>query len=234
MRELRWGTTRIAYVLSRSAQRKTLSIRVEPNGDVHVVAPANAAPERIEAVVRAKAQWIVAKRRRASEIPPPIAARAFVSGETFLYLGRQYRLRVRTGANEGVRLAGRFLEVTAPRGARERVRDLLLDWYRERAAARLPERVETWATAIGAHPKAVLLREPRRRWGSCDRAGNVRLNFRIVQAPQKLVDYVVAHELVHLIHEDHGPAFWAALGRVMPDYDERREALRRLGGSLTW
>ncbi len=157
-----------------------------------------------------------------------------MSGETFLYLGRQYRLRVSVGSDEGVRLKGRWLEVTVPRGQRDGVRDLLVAWYREHAAARLPERVAEWAGKVGVEPKAVLIREPKRRWGSCDAAGNVRFNWRIVQAPMRLVDYVVAHELAHLVHEDHGREFWGRLGRVMPDYEERREGLRRVGAGLGW
>ena len=98
----------------------------------------------------------------------------------------------------------------------------------------LPERVDVWASKLGVTPRSVLVREPDKRWGSCDAKGNVRLNWRIVQAPMRLVDYVVAHELVHLVHADHGRAFWQELGRVMPDYEGRREMLRRVGMGGVW
>ena len=239
MQELRWGTTRIPYAVSRSARQKTLSIRVEPTGDVHVVAPEATSPERIEAIVRKKAAGIVERKRRIEDVPPPPAPRLFVTGESSLYLGRQYRLRVVAGAGIGVRLRGRWLEVDVARGvpAEDRptlVRSLLIDWYRRRAAARLPERAARWAAHIGVEPRAVFIRDQKRRWGSCDAAGNVRFNWRVVQAPMKLVDYVVAHELVHLVHEDHGREFWGRLGQVMPDYEERRAGLRRIGGQVKW
>lgn len=232
-REIEWGTTRIPYVLDRSARKRTLSIRVLPGGEVEVVAPVDAPLERIEAIVRRKAKWIVDRKRRAEDVPPAPSAREYESGETFLYLGRQYRLRVRKGAEEPVKLRGRLLEVGG-RGGEEAVRERLVEWYRAHASRHLPARVERWAPKLGVSPRAVLLREPKRRWGSCDAARNVRLNWRIIQAPMSLVDYVVAHELVHLLHEDHGREFWATLGRVMPDYDDRRERLRKLGPSLVW
>jgi len=190
-------------------------------------------------LVHKKAAWIVERQRRVADVPPRPTPREFVSGETFLYLGRQHRLHVRVGAEHGVKLAAGYLEVTVPRAtpaaARPALlRTLLIDWYGVHATERLPERVADWAPKLGAHPNTVLIREPQRRWGSCDATGNIRLNWRIIQAPRKLVDYVVVHELAHLVHSDHGRAFWALLGRVMPDYEERREALRRGGEGMVW
>ena len=146
---------------------------------------------------------------------------------------------LRAGADPGVKLVAGYLEATVPRGVadearRALVRSLLEDWYRAHAAERLPERLAEWSAKLGVQPKALLIREPQKRWGSCDAAGNIRLNWRIIQAPRRLVDYVVAHELTHLAHDDHGRAFWALLGRVMPDYEERREALRKAGGGMVW
>jgi predicted metal-dependent hydrolase len=91
-----------------------------------------------------------------------------------------------------------------------------------------------WAGAIGLEPASVLIREQQKRWGSADAQGNVRFNWRVIQAPTRLVDYVVAHELIHLRHPNHPAEFWADLGRVMSDYEERREALRCLGPSMLW
>lgn len=131
------------------------------------------------------------------------------------------------------------LEVAVPRGttAAERpgvVRGLLVAWYRARAAEKLPERVAVWAEKVGVQPGAVLIRDQKKRWGSCDAKGNLRFNWRVVQLPMRLVDYVVAHELVHLMHPDHGRAFWALLGRVMPDHELRRTMLVRFGGMIAW
>ena len=98
----------------------------------------------------------------------------------------------------------------------------------------MPDRVGAWSTKLGLHPSSVLIREPKKRWGSADATGNIRLNWRIVQMPTRLLDYVVAHELVHVAHPDHTREFWRTLGRAMPDYEARRESLRRLGRQLVW
>jgi predicted metal-dependent hydrolase len=116
------------------------------------------------------------------------------------------------------------------------VRAALIRWYRRHAEDRLPERVDVWARKLGIPAPTVLVRAQRRRWGSCNQAGEVRLNWRIVQAPVSMIDYVIAHELVHVVRHDagHGPAFWALLGRVMPAYEARRDRLRDLGPYLEW
>jgi predicted metal-dependent hydrolase len=98
----------------------------------------------------------------------------------------------------------------------------------------LPDLVARWAARFDVRPASVLVREAPKRWGSCDARGNLRLNWRVVQATPRLIDYVVTHELVHLRHQHHTAAFWATLGRVMPDYEQRRADLRRAGASLLW
>ena len=114
------------------------------------------------------------------------------------------------------------------------MRERLVAWYRERAALRVPERAATWSHRLELNAAPVLIREPKKRWGSADATGNIRFNWRIIQTPTRLIDYVVAHELVHLAHPDHTRDFWATLGRAMPDYEARREALRRLGRQVVW
>lgn len=237
--EVAWGNTRICYSITRSARTKTMAIRVEPSGQVEVVAPEAVPLQRIATLVRQKAAWIVERQRRVADVPPAPTARAYLSGESFLYLGKQYRLKMQRSAAEGVRLQGGFLVVSIPHQIpaetrADHARSLLIDWYRRHAADRLPAKVEAQCKDLGVTPTAILLREPKQRWGSCDSTGTLRLNWRIIQAAPKLIDYVIAHELTHLIHANHSADFWATLGRVMPDYEQRRDALRKVGAGLVW
>lgn len=235
-----FGTKTIPYGLRRSSRRATVSIAVDPEEGVVVTAPAGVAVDKVERVVRAKAMWILERlrRRQASDRPPP--AREFVSGETFRYLGKQYRLDLGRRAEVApLRLQGKRLFLPVPQGLGPEheagyARAALLDWYRARAEALLPARAATWAKALGVSPRRVLITEPPKRWGSASADGTLRLNWRVVQAPSRVVDYLVAHELVHLVHADHGREFWARLGRVMPDYEARKAQLRELGPSLVW
>jgi len=103
-------------------------------------------------------------------------------------------------------------------------------WFR----GRLPERVEAWHAKAGVPMPRVIVASQQKRWGSCDHSGTIRLNWRIIQAPMRLVDYVVVHELVHLRHRGHGRDYWQAVGRVMPDYERRRRDLRERGAFLVW
>lgn len=233
---VQYGRTLIPYAIRRSGRRGTVAVAVEPSGEVLLTAPTGVPVGRLDRVVHQKARWIVDRRRRVQALPAKLPTREFITGETFHYLGRQHRLKVRTGAH-GVRLHRGCLEVSVdgPQHDRaDRVRAALVAWYRLQATRRLHDRVTFWAEKVGVDVPALLVREQQKRWGSCDPSGVVRLNWRIMQAPTALVDYVVVHELVHLRHRDHGPAYWRAVGQVMPDYEARRHALARLGAVTGW
>jgi predicted metal-dependent hydrolase len=237
--EVRYGRTTIEYAIRRSARRKTVAIAVDPLEGVLLTAPPGVDVARLDRVVKAKAQWIVERLRLVADGEPLAAPKQFVTGESFAYLGRSYRLRVRVGATGGARVSGGWLEVGVSRGLErgERgaaVRVAIRDWYLAHAKRRLDERVAIWAEYAGVEVAGVRVRDQQKRWASCDDKGVLRFNWRVVQAPMRLVDYVVAHEVVHVIHPDHTKVFWARLGAVMPDYERRKEDLRRLGGRLEW
>ncbi|WP_437312293.1 M48 family metallopeptidase [Sorangium sp. So ce388] len=237
--EVTWGTTHLAYEIRRSARRSTVSIAIDPALGLVVTAPEATPIARLDSVVRSKAPWIVPRLKRRSERPPASSAREFVSGESFLYLGRQFRLRLLPEQDpRPLALRGGWLQLPLPRGlALEHrgayARAALIDWYTRHAKERLPAWAAPWARKLGVSFPRILVTDQAKRWGSCSR-GVLRLNWRIVQAPRTLVDYVLAHELAHLIHDHHGREFWATLGRVMPDYEARRARLGELGPSLLW
>ena len=232
-----WGGTRLTYAIRRSARRKkTVAVTVDPGGGVLLLAPEEFSSSRLDAVVKRKAPWIVRRLRGMESNGAPPSPREFVSGESVLYLGRHYRLKVNPGETGDAKLRGGWLHVPAPAGAgkRDHVRAALISWLRRHAAERLPERVETWRSKAGVEMPRVVIADQQKRWGSCDRSGTIRLNWRIIQAPMRLVDYVVVHELVHLRHRGHGRDYWQALGWIMPDYEGRREDLRQRGVGWVW
>ena len=232
-----WGDTLLTYTVRRSVRRKkTVAVTVDPAGSVLVVAPEGFAIGRLDAIVTRKAGWITRRIRRVREHAPLPSPREFVSGESVLYLGRHYRLKVDSTARGGAKLRGGWLYVPAGANGQQtaRVRAALVSWFRRHAAERLPERVEEWRSKVGVSMPRVIIANQQKRWGSCDQRGAIRLNWRIVQAPMRLIDYVVVHELVHLRHRGHGRDYWQAVGRVMPDYERRREELRWRGVGLAW
>lgn len=239
-RQIAFGTTTIPYAIRRTGRVKTVAVAVDPEDGVILTAPEHTAVPRLDAIVRSKARWILTRLARRSELPPAPGAREFVSGESFPYLGRQYRLKVAAAdeAEDALLDHGRLVVRVAagfdPQARPGRVRSLLVGWYRARAVIRLPPIVDEWARRLKVEPTAVRVVSQKLRWGSCDASGVLRLNWRVVGAPTRVIEYVVAHELNHLRYPDHTRAFWASLGRPMPDYDTRRVQLRRMGQLLTW
>jgi hypothetical protein len=235
--EVRFGDARIRYRVIRSPRRrKTIAVTVDQPGVVTVSAPADTPPERVEATVRRRAGWIVRHNGAAAAAPPP---RRFVSGESLPYLGRSVRLTVRP-TDEG-RVAVRFhhwqFDVDVPRSlaGEERgaaVRAAFEAWYRERAALKLPPRVDRIGRLIGARPRAVLIRDQRTRWASCAPDGTLRFNWRAIMAPPTILDYIVAHELAHLRVRAHNAEYWGVVAQAIPDYRLRRQRLREMGAAL--
>lgn len=237
-RTLQFGSAVIEYTLRRSTRRrKTVEIMVDPVDGVLVAAPASATDPYIDNIVRRRAPWILRRLGGGAYGAGPVANLEFVTGETILYLGRQYRLRI-TSDNDLTfplaRLTGGWLEVSVPKGrrstdGRQTIVRALVHWYKQHAERKLKERVAHYGPRLGVEPTAVLVRSQERRWGSCAPDGALRFNWRIIMAPISIVDYVVVHELCHLRYAHHGREFWQRVANVVPDYQVRRQSLKRNG-----
>lgn len=229
--EYRDGNGFIAEVI-RTSRRKTADIRVE-EGAVSVIVPESTSSERIDQLLLAKRQWINEKIALQREIAPP-SDKQFVSGEAFPYLGRNYRLKVNTGVFNPVKLLqGRLvLQVPTERKQPHMIRNALVRWYKHQAGLNIRQKVRRYAPLVGVEPASVTIKTFKSRWGSCTIDGKLEFNWQIMLAPNRMVDYVVIHELCHLIHHDHSPDFWREVARVMPDYQECREWLKVNSGKL--
>ena len=217
-------------VLVTRSRRKTLAIHVQPDGSVEVTAPENASEAMVVAKVRKRLRWIVRQRVRFSEMRRDRAPLRYESGATHTYLGRQYRLKVTKTGDAGVWMKGRYLHVHTQTGRPVEVRKLLNAWYRERANAQFGARLAKWSEWCAARglpaPSVRLLRMPK-RWGSAHKSGRIILNPELIKAPSICVDYVIAHEICHLRHPLHSPAFFRLLGTVFPDWREVKARLER-------
>ena len=246
---VRYGDAAIEYEVRRSRKRrKTIQITVrgaDANGApaVVVASPVATPAGELEEIVLRRAAWIVRRAEAAREAAAP---RRFADGGTLPYLGRDVRLTVEDASDIEAAEArferGRF-RVLVPRNPdgsglgederHEAVRHALAAWYRERAGLLLPERVAGWWPRFGeGDPPRVLVRDQKRRWGSCARDGTLRLSWRCVMLDPELADYVVVHELAHLDVRNHSPAFWRRAASVMPDARSRRARLREAGLTL--
>lgn len=203
------------------------------DGLVSIVIPEQLEVDQIYQLLDAKRHWIREKLILQREAMP-VSAKSFISGEAFSYLGRNYRLKVQKGRFAPVKLIQGRLVATLPSGAEEpyMVRNTLVRWYKSHAEQKLQEKAERYAKIIGVEPKSVGIQTFKSRWGSCTAKGDVVFNWKIIMAPNRICDYVVVHELCHLIHHDHSPKFWKEVARVIPDYGERKEWLKQNAPSL--
>ena len=216
----------------RTERRKTADIRVE-EGAVSVVVPANLALSRVDELLKDKRTWIREKLSLQQEAQP-VSEKQFVSGESFPYLGRNYRLKVHDGPFQPVKLLRGYLHVSVPSGAKspQMVRNALIRWYKAQAERKLLEKAARLAPVIGVKPKSVSVRSFKSRWGSCSAKGDIQFNWRVVMAPNSVCDYVVIHELCHLVHHDHSADFWKYLGRYAGSYNIQKVWLKENSFSL--
>ncbi len=213
-------------------KRKRLSVTVHPDLRITAKAPAGYELDVIRNHLEKRASWIARQLDFFEQFQPLPLARQFVSGETHYYLGRQYRLRIRHGETARVRLRGRFFEMELPdTGNRKKARALMLDWYSTHARNLLSERIAQYVPIferMGAVAPEVRYRRMKKRWGSCSSKGTIMLNTELVKAPLHCIDYVIVHELCHLLYPHHDKKFYHLLGRVLPDWERRKERLEKV------
>jgi predicted metal-dependent hydrolase len=229
---LEYGRTSIEFQLTYT-DRETLAIHVHPDLRVTAEAPLDSDFPEIEKRLHKRAAWILRQqcnfRRYSFDIPP----RKYVSGETHRYLGKQYQLKVLQSENEKeyVKMDREHILVgVRDKSDSERIKKLLTGWYRQRAYEIFRERVEIWFPRFQRysikHPE-VSVRQMRSQWGSCSIKGKMNLNLKLVMVPRQFIDYVIVHELCHLIEHNHGSGFYALMSKIMPDWEEKRESLNR-------
>jgi predicted metal-dependent hydrolase len=222
----------LVFEVRRSGRRKTLGLTVDRHGELLVHAPEGEATTRIKTWVRSKLLWVhrrlTAKERLTSAWREP----EFVSGESFSVLGRQYPLRIDAGQGEPLRFDGRKF-CLSPQAIPEATRRFRM-WFIGTGRVWVRERVALLSRKVGCSPVRVDVRDLGYRWGSCGRNGVLNINWRTIQLPVRLVDYVLVHELSHLIEPSHGPEFWKVVDRAMPDWRDRREELDRKASEMFW
>jgi predicted metal-dependent hydrolase len=219
----------------RTERSKSASIEIEDD-TVKVTVPKNLSDQRIEELIKNRTVWIRQKLKIQTETIRP-KDKEYVNGETFSYLGRNYRLKCLSGGSGEAKLTNGYLTVWLAKDASGAasggcVRQSLQQWYQSRALEKLKEKTKRYSAILGVSPQSVGVKEYKARWGSCSSSGDVTYNWRIIMAPHHIVDYIVVHELCHLLEHNHGPKYWKHVQNVVPNYKECREWLKVNGISL--
>lgn len=226
-----YGSQQIELSIQRDARRAT-EIVVLPSGEVEVRAPMDSTTQQIERLVEKRGRWILRQQKYFEQFRPRTPARRWVPGETHRHLGRQYRLKIGDPSAEqsGVSIQGLYLIVDgAEFGDSLSIERLIKGWRREQALLEVRRRVPICASRFVQTPvpAAISIRRMSTRWASVSTAGRMTINPDLVQAPGDAIDYVLTHELAHLLVPDHGARFRRLMDTVMPDHEQRKRRLER-------
>ncbi|WP_075865551.1 M48 family metallopeptidase [Carboxydothermus islandicus] len=238
MPQIRYRDEVITYQVIRK-KKKHIGIIISPEGKVVVTATFSVPDNFVEKVVLEKARWISEKLKQVQRQREAVLPKEYVSGESFLYLGRNIRLKIITGnfTRPEVRLYRGRLMVYLPESIDkstwpEVVRQEITAWHKQRARERLLERTNYYAQKLNLYPNNIRIKDQKSLWGSCSSKGNINYNWRLIMAPIGVIDYIVVHELCHLKYKNHSPKFWQRVGYFLHDYKEKKEWLKANGRKL--
>lgn len=229
-----YGTRYIKFNLIYR-NRKTMSIEVESDGEINVISPTGYDTDIILQKVKSKASWIIQKQYEVAPISNQKIEREAISGESYMYLGRNYSLDVvldETLKEIEVKLyRGKFVVKTFTKDE-DTIKKALEAWYREKTLEKVKERVDYYQGYFKDKVSDIKVKEQKKRWASCTARNILLFNWRCVMAKSAVLDYIVVHELCHMEHKDHSKTFWDRVSSVMPDYEGRRQWLKENGIKL--
>lgn len=214
------------------SNRKTFEIKIQPPDIITVRSPKRARKKDIINLMKKKENWILMKLEELKEVEYVKKEKEFIDGELFLYLGKEYPLNIKI--DKGLRkpiieitegelyIKTNILEVDKLRKAAEM-------WYREKTLEIILEKVEILYKYFNVEPNSIRVKQQKKRWGSCNSKRDLMFNWRLSMAPSYVVEYIVLHEMCHMVHMDHSKKFWVLVEEIMPDYKERRKWLKKYG-----
>ncbi|MBK5251298.1 MAG: M48 family metallopeptidase [Peptostreptococcaceae bacterium] len=226
-----YGTETIEFTVEYR-KRKSLRISVEPPDSVFVVAPVGIKDDEILKIVKSKAKWIEKKLSEIKESRFEKRDRKYASGEIFMYLGHEYRLKVQmdvSAKKPSVEFEGGYFHMITGTEDIAVLGKAMEDWYREKSLDIVTERVRHYQRHFVQRPIEIKAKKQRKRWGSCSNAHRLNFNLRCAMAPMDVIDYIVVHEMCHMVQFNHSKEFWGVVEKIMPDYKDRREWLRKNG-----
>ncbi len=226
-----YGTQRIEFdVIFR--KRKTLSIEVAAPSRITVIAPEGKSENEILETVKGKSKWIIQKLFEIKEMEYRKHKKEYVNGESLIYMGRNYSLQIildeKASFAEAKLSRGRFY-VNSNTKDQDIIKKALENWYRDKAKEKISERIKYYQGYFEVRPRKVVIKDQEKRWGSCTNNKDLLFNCKCIMAPSPVLDYIVVHEMCHMVHMNHSKEFWHLLKRVLPDYEQRKNWLRDHG-----
>ncbi len=226
---LNYGSKRIEYKLLFAA-RKSLGIKVLPEGTVNVFAPTGSSLHDINEKLKSKSKWILKQQTFFDKYKPGSPKRKFINGETHLYLGRQYKLKILKGKLDEIKIYRGMMIITAIDTSPQYLENTLNEWYRSKAILLFDELLNSSLEKFKKykiHKPALYVRQMQKRWGSCTKAGKIILNTELIKASKASIEYVAIHELCHLVHHNHTKEFYTLQNKLSPQWEKWKEKLEQ-------
>lgn len=228
MESIKYGTQLVNFNLERSS-RKTLGIEVHPDLSVWAKAPIDTSLNDIKVKLLKRSSWIIKQQKYFEQFLPRTPCREYVSGETHLYLGRRYQLKIKNAEQPEVKLKGAELIVfTKHHTNPEHVKNLLASWYFKHAEKKFEEKFEKVFNKFRNYNfkrPHFEIRRMKNRWGSCTPKGKIILNPELIKTPGPCIDYVIIHELCHILHPSHDKKFYSLQEKMNPEWEKWKEKL---------
>lgn len=217
----------IEIKIEKTDRRKTLSIFIERDGSVRVLAPASSSDDIIEKAVRAKQYQIFTKLAKWKELNQGKVNRQFVNGQSFLYFGRNYRLSIVENQEVPLKLSQGYL--TLDKSKLTKAQDVFKQFYKEKAEQKIKERLKQIEEKFQEKPTSIKVMELQNRWASWTPKHGLNFHWKCAMAPVPVIDYIITHEMVHLKYPNHSPEFWNELDKKMPNFKEHENWLKQNG-----
>lgn len=224
-------TMQLDYNVVYSSRRTTLTITVERDRSVVVKAPVGTSLEKIKQVVESRKQWLYEKIHHTQKYQPQLhpPGKELVNGESLPYLGRNYRLEL---VNNGDKIEFTNNQFLVPKSQAKQRGDVFKDWYIQKAKERILPRIHLQAERLGVQFSLAKITDSKYRWGSCTPNDNVTFNWRLIKAPMFVIDYVIVHELAHLLEPNHTQRFWNIVRSQVATMEKAKQWLKENGAIL--
>lgn len=217
----------LTIVIEKTERRKTVSIFIERDGSVRVLAPATVSDEIIENAVKSKAYQIHTKVAKWKELNQGKINRTYVNGQSFLYFGRNYRLEIVENQSEPLKVSGGYFKLD--KSYLNKADETFKAFYKAKASIKIAERLKIIQDKFEQKPISIKVLDLQNRWASCTAKNGLNFHWKCAMAPVAVLDYIITHELVHLKYPNHSPEFWNELDKKMPDYREQADWLKKNG-----
>jgi len=221
----------IDITIEKTDRRKTVSIFIERNGSVKVLAPLTTSDEKVEAAVKSREYQIFTKLAKWKELNQGKVKREYVNGQSFLYLGRNYRMKITENQDVPLKISGGFFHLD--KKYLNKADKVFKDFYRDKAVKKIKERMKLIEEKFQQKPTAIKVLELQNRWASWTPKNGLNFHWKCIMAPVSVLDYIITHEMVHLKFANHSTEFWNELDKKMPDYREHENWLKQNGVKMS-